>query len=65
MERKEIESLMKNIEHQEHSSILGGMQKDYEELEQMGYIKINWKESALSAVITPEGKAFVANLYSH
>lgn len=65
MERKEIESLMKNIEHQEHSSILGGMQKDYEELEQLGYIRINWKESALSAVITPEGRAFVATLYSH
>lgn len=63
MERVELESIMKNIEHQEHSSILGGMQQEYEELEQMGYIKINWNESALSAVITPEGRAFVASLY--
>ena len=65
MERKELESLMKNIEHQEQSSILGGMQKDYEELEQLGYIRINWKHSPLSAVITSEGRAFVAALYSH
>jgi hypothetical protein len=65
MESKEIESLMKNIEHQEHSSILGGMQKDYEELEQLGYIKIDWKHSPLSAVMTPEGRTFVAALYSH
>ena len=64
MERSDLESLMKNIEHQEHSSILGGMQQEYEELEQMGYIKINWNESVISAVITPEGRAFVASLYN-
>jgi hypothetical protein len=63
MEREELESIMKIIEHQEHSSILGGMQQEYEELEKMGYIKINWKESVLTAVITPAGRDFVASLY--
>jgi hypothetical protein len=64
MERNELESLMKNIEHQEHSSILGGMQKNYEELESMGYITINWEHHPLSAVITNKGKAFVDTLYA-
>ncbi|MEO5909879.1 MAG: hypothetical protein ABIP95_03280 [Pelobium sp.] len=62
MDRKELESMMKIINHQEHSSILGGMQAEYEELERMGFIRINWNESSLSAVITPEGKAFVSSL---
>ena len=64
MERAELESIMKNIEHQQHSSILGGMQAEYEELEAMGYIKINWKEEhKLTAVITPQGREFVESLY--
>ncbi|RKD18017.1 hypothetical protein BCY91_16375 [Pelobium manganitolerans] len=62
MERAELESIMKTIGHQQHSSILGGMQAEYEELERMGYIRINWDEDKLTAVITPEGRAFVGSL---
>ena len=62
MERTELESIMRNIEHQQHSSILGGMQAEYEELEALGYVKINWDESKISASITPEGREFVASL---
>lgn len=62
MERSELESIMKIIDHQQHSSILGGMQAEYEELERMGYVKINWDESKLTATITPKGRAFVGSL---
>lgn len=62
MERSELESIMRIIEHQQHSSILGGMQAEYEELERLGYVKINWDESKLTATITPEGRAFVGSL---
>ncbi|HET8829475.1 MAG TPA: hypothetical protein VFM79_09035 [Pelobium sp.] len=41
MERSELESIMRIIYQQQHSSILGGMQAEYEELEQLGYVKIN------------------------
>ena len=63
MEKEELHSIMKIIAHQEHSTILGGMQSEYEELEKMGYVKINWDESVISAVITPKGKEFVDSLY--
>ena len=54
---------MRIINDQQHSSILGGMQAEYEELEQMGYIKINWKEvHKLTATITDKGRVFVASL---
>ncbi len=63
MERSELISIMKNIFHQQHSSILGGMQLEYEELEKMGYVIINWEEKdQLTAVITDKGKAFVGSL---
>ncbi|MBK0383994.1 hypothetical protein I5M32_13580 [Pedobacter sp. SD-b] len=63
MERSELIALMRTIFHQQHSSILGGMQAEYEELERLGYIKINWEEEdKLTAVITAEGKAFVGSL---
>lgn len=63
MERAELESIMRMIDHQQHSSILGGMQAEYEELERMGYIKINWAEvHKLTATITDKGRAFVASL---
>lgn len=62
MERSELESIMKIIDQQQHSSILGGMQAEYEELERLGYVKINWNESKITATITPEGRAFVASL---
>lgn len=62
MEQRELASMMRIIAQQQHSSILGGMQRKYEELERLGYVRINWDESKLSAVITPEGKAFVDSL---
>jgi hypothetical protein len=62
MEREELVSLMKNIEHQEHSTILGGMQKEYEELEQLGYITIDWSRGQLAGVITTRGREFVETL---
>lgn len=62
MERSELESIMRIIAHQQHSSILGGMQEEYEELERLGYVKINWDESKITATITPAGKAFVGSL---
>lgn len=62
MERSELESMMLTIDHQQHSSILGGMQAEYEELERMGYVKINWGESKITATITPEGRAFVGSI---
>ncbi len=65
MDREELESIMKIIEHQEHSSILGGMQAEYEELARMGYVKLNTNESKPTATITPEGRAFVESLYKH
>ncbi|MBU0695002.1 MAG: hypothetical protein KKE39_00540 [Bacteroidetes bacterium] len=66
MESSELESIMKTIDQQQHSSILGGMQAEYEELENLGYIRINWKEvHKLTAVITDKGREFVASLYSH
>ncbi len=62
METSELESMMRIIDQQQHSSILGGMQTEYEELEKLGYVKINWEESKLSAIITPAGRAFVDSL---
>ncbi len=62
MERSELESMMRIIEQQQHSSILGGMQAEYEELERLGYVKINWEESKITATVTPEGRSFVVSL---
>jgi DNA-binding PadR family transcriptional regulator len=64
MERSELESIMKTIDQQQHSSILGGMQAEYEELENLGYVKINWEEEhKLTAVITDKGREYVASLW--
>jgi hypothetical protein len=38
------------------------MQAEYEELESLGYVKINWDESKITATITPQGRAFVDSL---
>jgi hypothetical protein len=55
---------MKTIDQQQHSSILGGMQAEYEELENLGYVKINWEEEhKLTAVITDKGREYVASLW--
>lgn len=62
MEREELERIMRMIAHQENSTILGGMQNEYEELERMGYVKIISDSAHPSAVITPSGKDFVNSL---
>jgi len=61
MERSEIVSLLEVINQQVNSSILGGMEDDYEELERMGLVKINRESVQWSAVITPAGNAYLGH----
>lgn len=55
MEREEIIPLLQTIEQQVSSSILGGMEETYEELERMGYIIIHEDSAHPSATITEKG----------
>ncbi|WP_316814585.1 hypothetical protein [Pedobacter nyackensis] len=55
MEKEAIKSLLEIIDQQVSSSILGGMEEEYEELESLGYIKIDRDSVQHSASITPEG----------
>jgi len=59
MERAEIKSLLEVIDQQVSSAILGGMDDQYEELENLGYIKINREAVQWSSSITPEGMHFL------
>ncbi|SDD17282.1 hypothetical protein [Pedobacter soli] len=43
------------------SSILGGMEEDYEELESMGLIKINRESVQWSAAMTPLGNQYLGH----
>ncbi|WP_316829505.1 hypothetical protein [Pedobacter aquatilis] len=61
MERAEIKSLLEIIDQQVSSSILGGMDDQYEELENLGYIKINREAVQWSSSITPAGMSFLHN----
>lgn len=61
MERSEIISLLEMINQQMSSSILGGMEEDYEELETMGLIKINREAVQWSAAMTPAGNAYLGH----
>ncbi|WP_231491790.1 hypothetical protein [Pedobacter sp. Leaf170] len=61
MERAEIKSLLEVIEQQISSSILGGMDEQYEELESLGFITINKQAVQWSATITPAGVDFLHN----
>ncbi|RZL46196.1 MAG: hypothetical protein EOO93_26230 [Pedobacter sp.] len=61
MERAEIKSLLEVIEQQVSSSILGGMDEQYEELESLGYIHINREAVQWSANITNAGSDFLHN----
>ena len=61
MERSEIISLLEVINQQVSSSILGGMEEEYEELESMGLIKINRESVQWSAAMTPEGNAYLGH----
>ena len=59
MEHSEIRSLLEVIEQQVSSSILGGMEAQYEELENLGYIVINREDVQHAASITDAGRAFL------
>lgn len=61
MERAEIKSLLEIIDQQVSSSILGGMEEQYEELEALGYVRINRDAVQWSSSITPEGMHFLHN----
>ena len=55
MEREEIKTILSSIEHEVSSSILGGMEETYEELERMGFIIIHPDSAHPSATITQAG----------
>lgn len=55
MEKEAIISLLEIIDQQVSSSILGGMEETYEELERLGYIRINRDSVQHAASITAEG----------
>ncbi|TCD28142.1 hypothetical protein EZ456_05460 [Pedobacter psychrodurus] len=61
MERSEIISLLEVINQQVSSSILGGMEEEYEELESMGLIKINRDSVQWSSAMTPAGNAYLGH----
>jgi hypothetical protein len=62
MERTAKEELLEVIEQQVSSSILGGMEAEYEELEAEGFITINRDAAQHSASITPAGEVHLAQL---
>lgn len=62
MEREELERIMRMIAHQENSTILGGMQSEYNELAAMGYVELHMDKVHPSATMTQKGKDFVASL---
>lgn len=62
MERTAKEELLDVIEQQVSSSILGGMEREYEELEELGYITINRTGAQHYASITPAGEAHLEEL---
>ncbi|WP_316811904.1 hypothetical protein [Pedobacter heparinus] len=59
MEKEAMISLLEIIDQQVSSSILGGMEETYEELEKLGYIRINRDSVQHSASITPAGLNFL------
>lgn len=61
MERSEITALLEVINQQVSSSVLGGRDDDYAELEQMGLITINRDAVQWSATITPAGIAYLGH----
>jgi hypothetical protein len=65
METQEIKSLLEVIDQQVSSSILGGMEEQYEELEQLGFITIDRRSIQHSAAITPSGLDYIGHNYLH
>ena len=64
MENHEIRSMLEIIDQQVSSSILGGMEAQYEELERLGYVTIDRHSVQHSASITPEGLEFLHHPYT-
>lgn len=64
MENHEIRSMLEVIDQQVSSSILGGMEEQYEELERLGYVTIDRSSVQHSASITPEGLEFLHHPYT-
>ena len=62
MERTSKEELLEVIEQQVSSSILGGRESEYEELEALGFITINREAAQHYAAITPAGETHLAQL---
>jgi len=56
MEREYLKKMLEMIEHQESSSILGGMEEEYEELEDLGYLTIHRDVVQHYAVLTEMGR---------
>ncbi|OWK70306.1 hypothetical protein [Pedobacter sp. AJM] len=61
MERSEILDLLEVINQQVSSSVLGGREDDYQELESMGLITINRDAAQWAATITPAGIAYLGH----
>ncbi len=62
MEKERILSLLEIINQQVSSSVLGGMEAEYEELEDLGYIKINRDAVQWSAAVTPAGHEYLGHI---
>jgi hypothetical protein len=56
MEREYLKRMLETIEHQESSSILGGMEQEYEELQNLGYVTIHTESVQHYAVLTAMGR---------
>jgi len=62
MENEKIKSYLEIIDQQVNSSILGGMEAEYEELESLGYVKINRDAVQHAATLTPLGLSHLEEL---
>ncbi|WP_129718084.1 hypothetical protein [Pedobacter sp. SYP-B3415] len=62
MEQEQIWNLLDIIEQQVSSSVLGGREDDYEELERLGYIHIDRSTVQHAANLTPAGEAYLHQL---
>jgi hypothetical protein len=62
MEAVKIKSYLEIIDQQVSSSILGGMEEDYEELEDLGYVQINKDAVQHAATLTPAGLNYLEEL---
>jgi hypothetical protein len=64
MEREYLKRMLETIEHQESSSILGGMEHEYEELQSLGYVTIHKEDVQHYAVLTAMGRLKLQELHN-